>query len=532
MRGRLTRSLVAILVASPLAVCDPEAGTIEADPPAEPTAEPFTDGNGWFYHYVRADGSDYRSTPYAAITARIEEGFYTDRGVSNIMIYAPYEATRDFRGLPATDFFDAQVGTGTVRDFEELVATAHRKGITVTVYLALLYVDRANPVFRTAEADRRDGVDSVEASLFRWSRERPGRAEQPPDFPEYEGGWAFSTTARQWYATSWGYPALDYASPTTRDYVKEVLRFWLDTGIDGIEYDFPLSFLGMTTQDMTLVDPTMVDILVTTPTTHTPNAKWLHAEGAGQFWDEGWNDDVGFTHVLINGDEDRWSFSYAVMDDGPDGRSLTVADLESHWREFFDRRRARSPSLGVNAWSLYVDRLTPEQRALDAAVQAGMGALYSIDYEAIYSQLTVAEQTSYDDVFRALKRSPALAPGASRVRRPAAICGGGSADQVYAVERTSTDGTRTVLNVYNFTDAPQCVTVDLSASPITVPQTPVDLSTQQNGSPITSASYEVHLPEFGYLFLDVAAERGVVPFRPTIFLDQPSIRPPVPGSKR
>ena len=256
---------------------------------------------------------------------------------------------------------------------------------------------------------------------------------------------------------------------------------------------------------MTSVDPNMVDVLIRTPTTHTPNPKWLHAEGAGQFWDEGWNDDVGFTHILINGDEDLWSLPYAVMDDGAPGPRMTVEDLEEHWKEFFDRRRARSPALGVNAWSLYVEDLTPDQRALDAAVQAGMGALYSIDYEIIYDRMTGEERTKYDDVFRALQRSPALAPGATRVRRPANICDGGSADRVYAIERTSTDGSRTALNIYNFTNAPQCVTVDLSGSAIEVPQTPLDLSTQQDGSPIPSASYDVRLPAFGYLFLDVAA---------------------------
>jgi hypothetical protein len=321
--------------------------------------------------------------------------------------------------------------------------------------------------------------------------------------PEYEGGWAFSEDAGRWYVTSWGNPALDYASAPTRDYVKQVLRFWLDTGVDGIEYDFPLSFLGMGTDDMTSVDPNMVDVLITTAAAHDPGARWLHAEGAGQFWDEGWNDDVGFTHILINGDEDRWSYPWAVMDNGAAKRRMTVADLEAHWRKFFDDRRERNPDLGVNAWSLYVD-MTAEQRALDAAVQAGMGALYSIDVEEIYSRLTAAEQAAYDDVFRALKRSPALAPGASRLQRTASICGGGSTDQVYAIERTSEDGGWTALNIYNFTNEPRCVTVDLSGSAIAVPQTPVDLSTEQEGPPITSVSYEVRLPAFGYVFLDVA----------------------------
>ncbi|MEO8425188.1 MAG: hypothetical protein ABI595_14925 [Actinomycetota bacterium] len=80
---------------------------------------------------------------------------------------------------------------------------------------------------------------------------------------------------------------------------------------------------------------------------------------------------------------------------------------------------------------------------------------------------------------------------------------------MYAIERTSIDGSRTALSIYNFTNTPQCITVDLTDSAITVPQTPVDLSTQQDGPRIASASYEVELPAFGYLFLDAfASEPG------------------------
>lgn len=503
MSARHTIWIVVLLSVSLAgAGCEPKGGPQVTEVSVDHSANPFREGTGWFYHYVRAT-DDYPATPYAAITAKITAGFYSERGVSNIMIYGPYRASADFRGLPAIDFFRAQVGTGKVEDFRALVTAAHSKGITVTIYMALLSVHPTNEIFRKAETDVRDGVDSIEANLFRWVREPP--SHPPADFPEYEGGWTFSQTAQRWYATSWGYPALDYANPETRAYVKEVLRFWLDTGIDGIEYDYPLSFLGMRSDDMTSVDPNMVDVLITTPLAYSPKPKWLHAEGAGTFWDEGWNDAVGFNHILINGDEDHWSFPYAVMDDGASERRKTVAQLEAHWVEFFDRRRKRDPDLGVNAWSLYEFDMTSEQRALDAAVQAGMGAQYSIDVEEIYARLTVEEQTAYDDVFRALKRSTALAPGASRVQRPAAICGGGSADQVYAIERTSAAGDRTVLNVYNFTNQPQCITVDLSDSSIEIPQTPLDLSTQRGGSPITTATYDVRMPAFGYLFLEVAA---------------------------
>ena len=476
-------------------------------PSSASQGDPFKAGTGWFYHYVREAISretgepKYPATPFRAITARIAEGFYTDRGVSNLMIYGPYFASAGFRGLPAIDHLGAQVGTGSVDDFRDLVTAAHDAGITVTVYVCLLYVDPTNERFVKAEADVRDGADSFERGLFRWAADDPSDRDAPPDFGEV-GGWAYSDVAGQWYATSWEYPALDYARADARTYAKDVLRFWLETGIDGIEYDYPPSLLGVSAAGMTMVDPAMTDLLITTPTSYSPNVKWLHAEGAIGFSNEEWSDQVGFTHILINGDEDTWSFPYAVMDGGAADR-LTVDDLESHWQRYFDLRRQADPDRGVNAWSLYVD-MSAEQRALDAAVQAGMGALYSIDHEEIYALLTPAERDAYDDVFRALKSSPALVPAASRVRRPASTCEGHASDRVYAVERTSPDGSATVLNVYNFTSDPQCVRVDLSASAIRVPQTPVDLGSEAAASPITSDTYDVHLPPFGYAFLDVA----------------------------
>ena len=514
MRRPGARPAIALLVAATaVAGCvgcvrdEPSVGAALATARATTTAPagPFETGTGWAYTYVRAT-EDYPATRFEDITARIDAGWYSERGVSNIMIYAPYRASEAYRGLPAIDFFAAQAGTGTVDDFRDLVASAHQRGISVTIYLALLGMDPRAPVFRKAEVDHRAGIDSAEAGMFRWAAERPAPADRPDDFPEFAGGWAYSRRARAWYVTSWGYPAPDYARRATRDYIDRVLRFWLDTGIDGIEFDYPLSFLGMPTDDMTAVDPSMVDLLIRTPTTATPNPKWLHAEGAGGYQDEAWNDAVGFTHILINGDRDRWSFPYAVMDDGARRHRLTVDDLEAQWVRYFDERRARDQALGVNAWSLYVD-MTAAQRALDAAVQAGMGALYEIDIQEVYARLTAAERTAYDDVFRALARSTALDPAASRTRRPAAICDGGASDQVYAVERTSTDGRETVLNVYNFTREPRCITVDLSDSDVAVPQTPTDLSTGTGAPPIASTSYDVILPAFGYVFLAVEAGR-------------------------
>jgi hypothetical protein len=115
MNTRFTTSMVVLIAAALLGHggrSDPETEG------AETRTDPFREGTGWYYHYVRANSFigdsgrvEYPSTHYSSITSRINEDFYANRGVSNIMIYGPYEASPDFRGLPAIDFFEAQVGT-------------------------------------------------------------------------------------------------------------------------------------------------------------------------------------------------------------------------------------------------------------------------------------------------------------------------------------------------------------------------------------------------------------------------------------
>jgi hypothetical protein len=449
-------------------------------------AEPFfLTQNGGFYHYVRES-----STTFSSIRAKIEDGYYASRGVRNLVFYCPYEASEEYRGVPAVNFFATNPNTGTVDDFKAMTTAAHAEGMGIIAYMGVLFVDPTNAIWAKAQQDRKAGTASAEANTFLWADNDTGETQ-------VYGGWEYSDIAESYYATSWQRPAIHLGHADGQAYVKSVLKFWMDLGVDGFEYDSIESFWGRTPSILT-------DVLVTYPNNYTPGPKYLMREGPLASFDNAEeNDGLGLTHVLLSGDTDDRS----VATDAVNG-TLSVADLEAHFVKFLDARRAKGH--GAKAVSNYSD-MPPAERAFEAAMLAGNGAIMEIDYDEVYKLLEPAAQAPYDRVFVALARSAAEAPGASRKRLST-----GTHTSAFAVFRESVDGEARALNVYNLSKQPATVTVDLSGTELATGDVPVDLTTNEAAAAVTSNQYSVSLPALGYAFLalgemEAAAGSGGAP---------------------
>lgn len=434
--------------------------------------------NGAMYHYVRES-----ETKYADIRANIESGYYGERGIRYIVIYCPYASSGDWRGVPAIDFFSTNSANGTIDDFTAMTTAAHERGMAVVAYMGLLFVDPANAEWVQAQEDKANDVSSEAVNIFRW-------ANAPDDDTPFLGGWDYSEDAESYYATSWTYPAIDIGTSSGQAYVQRILEFWIDRGVDGFEYDAPQSFWGQS-------DSLLTRLLVTEPNAHRGSPLYLIAEGGtATFAYEEDNDALGFTHILLNGDDDARSFATDVMDG-----EISVDELEEHFERYIDRRRDRG--LGVKSVSTYRE-LSATERALEAAVLAGNGSLLEIDYEEVYSLLDPSAQQAYGTVLRALARSSAEAPFAARTRLPT-----GSSPSQYAVLRTSISQEQRALNVYNFAREPAIVRVDLSNSGLEIGDVPRNLVTEEAALEITERNlngYPIELPSLGYAFLGFGEE--------------------------
>jgi hypothetical protein len=507
--------VLAWLTAGAVLVAGGAAWTLSREPGRRPLpgvpGKPFSEGGSSIYTYVTATEPfdfmdrhwDYGPTTFASITQQLESGAFEERGITNLMVYGPYASTGQWRGLPATgDLMDFGPANGTLDDWRTMVSAANDRGITVTIYIALLYLHPSSPIFQQAERDRAAGVDSWQSRLFLWD-DREANGDPPPSEPPAasdiprpsQGDWAFSDVAQRWYATSWGLPALDYDSDATMDFAKEVLAFWMDNGVQGFEFDAPQTMWGFHTGGPGGDGEARHSELVDFPQQYRPDWQvYTTAEGMGVYTAQAAIDRIGYTDFMLNADSDEDSFALAVT---RDPQEFGLDDLEAHYVSFIDHRRLLGRT--VSAPATQSDQ-PASLRAFNLAVQGGSGALISVDQQILLDALPPADVQALFDVTTALAASPAEAPAASRERIPAT-----PAAVAYALLRTSTDGSAHALNLFNFAATPTEITVDLTASRVLPDHGTTDLCSGKPGPKIQGGTLTVTLPGYGWLFLDVAA---------------------------
>lgn len=475
-------------------------GQVTTDEPlAGVPGTPFSDGGSWLYSYVTADPElGYPATTFSDLAELVTSGDLTDRGITNIMVYGPYASTAQWRGLPPTgDFTDIDPANGTLADWREMVSEANSRGITVTIYIALLYLDTASPLFEKAQQDRAAGTSSWESGLLLWD---PRTSEDGEPFPgpppknlvprPDNGGWAFSEIAQEWYATAWDLPALYYGNDSTMEFAKSVMRYWMDNGVQGFELDAPHTMWGFDGLGDGGEGEARHSELVRYPGVYRPQLQtYTMAEGVGTFDRAEWLDRIGYTHVMLNYDDDGDSFVQQVV-----RGDLTVEQLDAHYRDVIDARR--DVGRGSYAPMLYVSDFEPGRLAQDVAVQGGSGAIVAFDQQEHLGVLDKATLDSLEEVTQALAASPAEAPRASRDLLPTT-----SEGPAYAIVRVSADGERVAVNVYNLTGEPAQVAVDVT-SVLADGAELTDLRDPSSTAEVSGQALTLDMDAWGWTFLE------------------------------
>ncbi len=125
---------------------------------------------------------------------------------------------------------------GTLGDFVELVDQAHKRGIRVIADLVLNHTSDQHPWFQASRTD----PDGPYGDFYVWRDTDDGYPDARVIFPDYEqSNWAYDPVRGQyyWHRCFSHQPDLNYENPQVQDAMLEVLRFWLDLGIDGFRLD-------------------------------------------------------------------------------------------------------------------------------------------------------------------------------------------------------------------------------------------------------------------------------------------------------
>ncbi|HCA85544.1 MAG TPA: alpha-glucosidase [Streptomyces sp.] len=164
-------------------------------------------------------------------------------GVDGIWLSPFYPSPHHDHGYDVADYCGVDPIFGDLAEFDHLVADAHRLGLRVLIDIVPNHCSSEHPWFRDA---LRDGPGSAARSLFHFADGRGAHGELPPNnWRAMFGGSAWSRVTEpdgepgQWYLHLFTpeQPDLNWRNPDVGRSFDEVLRFWLDRGVDGFRID-------------------------------------------------------------------------------------------------------------------------------------------------------------------------------------------------------------------------------------------------------------------------------------------------------
>ncbi|MFP7762258.1 glycoside hydrolase family 13 protein [Marisediminicola sp. LYQ85] len=175
------------------------------------------------------------------ITARLPS--LAELGVDAVWLSPFYVSPQNDGGYDVADYCDVDPAFGTLDDFAALENVAHDLGLKVIVDLVPNHSSSEHVWFREALASA-PGSPERARYLFRDGSGPDG--ELPPNnWQSVFGGPAWTRvtepdgTPGQWYLHLFdsSQPDFDWRNPRVREQFRDILRFWLDRGVDGFRVD-------------------------------------------------------------------------------------------------------------------------------------------------------------------------------------------------------------------------------------------------------------------------------------------------------
>jgi maltose alpha-D-glucosyltransferase/alpha-amylase len=140
-------------------------------------------------------------------------------------------------GYDVADYRNVHPSYGTLDDFTAFVQAAHARGLKVLIELVVNHTSDQHPWFQRA---RHAPAGSPERDFYVWSNSDKTFPETRIIFSDTEkSNWAWDPVAGQyyWHRFFSHQPDLNHNNPAVVEAVIDVLRFWLDLGVDALRLD-------------------------------------------------------------------------------------------------------------------------------------------------------------------------------------------------------------------------------------------------------------------------------------------------------
>jgi oligo-1,6-glucosidase len=163
-------------------------------------------------------------------------------GVDVLWLSPVYPSPQDDAGYDISDYRDIDPVYGTLEDFDALLAALHERGMKLVMDLVVNHTSDEHPWF----VESRSSAGNAKRDWYWWRGPREGMAAgdpgaEPTNWGSFFSGpaWELDEATGEYYLHLFSrkQPDLNWESPEVRRAIHEMMRWWLDRGVDGFRMD-------------------------------------------------------------------------------------------------------------------------------------------------------------------------------------------------------------------------------------------------------------------------------------------------------
>ena len=240
--------------------------------------------------------------------------YLKELGVEVIWITPMYKSPQNDNGYDISDYYNIDPNYGTMEDFEEMLSEAHKRGLKIVMDIVVNHSSTENEWFKKSESG-----DPEYKDFYIWKDAVDGK--EPTNWQSKFGGnaWKYSEKRRQYYLHLFDVTQADlnWENENVRKKVYEMIKFWLNKGVDG----FRLDVINLISKDQRFLSDDGSD------TRFVPDGRRFYTDGPRihEFLKEMNREAFGGGELITVGEMSSTSLDNCIRYSNPDEKELSMA---------------------------------------------------------------------------------------------------------------------------------------------------------------------------------------------------------------
>jgi maltose alpha-D-glucosyltransferase/alpha-amylase len=171
---------------------------------------------------------------FPGLTQRLD--YLQDLGITAVWLLPFFPSPLRDDGYDIADYTSVHSSYGTLGDFKAFLEAAHSRGMRIIIEMVLNHTSDQHPWFKEARSSR----DNPKRDWYVWSQTDLRYEGVGIIFVDTEtSNWAWDPVSKSyyWHRFFSHQPDLNFDNPAVVEALWEIMKFWLEMGVDGFRFD-------------------------------------------------------------------------------------------------------------------------------------------------------------------------------------------------------------------------------------------------------------------------------------------------------